>query len=213
MVLRSILLAQGYSKNSMKVHLKAALAGDAAAPSPPSGTTTRRQFSQRSWSRFCKEVQRATAADTIDKIDDSDIHELADVFESWTASLLLKSGVSFQNEKQQREQRLAEEGAGSARQLRQATPDFLMVSGDDSSSWRWLECKHSYGTAHRDACHAFKRLQTQAHRYIAAFGPGIMLFRHGFSSELRDLMPSDCLLLNADVHPSIERMQEKAATA
>jgi len=126
--------------------------------------------------------------------DDESIRESAEIFERVVEECLVKQKIPFLNEKQQK-QRKDEETI-------MLTPDFLFPEPVRLRRYRqskggsrhpqrgqtihWLEAKMFYGASSipHGTPGAVGTLLSKMERYVNAFGPGAIVFMHGYGDQL-----------------------------
>ena len=157
-VFRSILKERGWSKIKIKESLKA----------------PEKKLNKRDQEEFIK----AEGADRVSNFDQSENAKRADLFEETLCEHFESKGVRIRRQPEM----VAEQTKEQGRPIR--TPDLLLLDKVivNGQSIAWVDAKHFYGA---DLKFQRKKTIKQMNRYIEEWGQGAIVFRHGFSSNLR----------------------------
>ena len=145
------------------------------------------------------QFELAESVDRVSSVDQSDTQSAAEVFEDILCDYFDSIGVRFRRQ----EDLLAEQKKSEGRAI--ITPDLLLL--DDvrinGVPCAWIDAKHFFGA---DLKFPRKKTQKQVDRYVAEYGQGAIVYRHGFCGSLRrkgaiqlDSSPLDLKPLN-DFH-------------
>ena len=173
---RAILTGRGWSKNKIKESLK----------SPQS------RLKQRDYEQF----QLAEEADRVSSVNQSETQSAAEIFEEILCSHFTQLGVRYRKQSDLEVEQKKSEGRAVI------TPDLLLL--DDvrinGIPCAWIDAKHFFGAA---LGFPRKKTQKQVDRYVAEYGYGAVVYRHGFCNSLR---LKGAILLDAS--PSQERFAQ-----
>ena len=172
---RAILTGRGWSKNRIKESLK-----------QPS----------RMKPRDREQFELAESMDRVSSVNQDETHKASMVFEDVLYLFFDSIGVRYRTQ----EQLMAEQKKAEGRAV--ITPDLLMI--DDvrinGVPCAWIDAKHFFGA---DLKFPRKKTQKQVDRYVAEYGHGAIVYRHGFCSGLKidgaeqlDASPLDLTLLD-----------------
>lgn len=172
---RAILTGRGWSKNRIKESLK-----------QPSKMKTRDR----------EQFELAESMDRVSSVNQDETHKASMVFEDVLYLFFDSIGVRYRTQ----EQLMAEQKKSEGRAV--ITPDLLMI--DDvrinGVPCAWIDAKHFFGA---DLKFPRKKTQKQVDRYVAEYGHGAIVYRHGFCSGLKingaeqlDASPLDLTLLD-----------------
>ncbi len=157
-IFRGILKARGWSKIKIKDALR----------------LPEKKLSKRDQEEFIK----AEGADRVANVNQSETAKRADLFEEVLCEHFESKGVRIRRQPEM----VAEQTKEHGKPIR--TPDLLLldhviVNGQPIA---WVDAKHFYGADIK-----FQRNKTikQMNRYIEEWGQGAIVFRHGFSANLR----------------------------
>ena len=177
-VFRSILKSRGWSKIKIKEALRA----------PEKKLNKRDQ----------EEFVNAEGADRVSNVDQSENAKRADLFEEALCEHFENKGVRIRR----RPEMVAEQTKIHGKPIR--TPDLLLLDNVivNGQPIAWVDAKHFYGADLR-----FQRKKTikQMNRYIEEWGQGAIVFRHGFSANLR--IPGVILLDSSQLN--LEKLGKK----
>lgn len=155
---RAILTGRGWSKNKIKESLK----------SPQS------RLKQRDYEQF----QLAEEADRVSSVNQSETQSAAEIFEEILCSHFTQLGVRYRKQGDLEVEQKKSEGRAVI------TPDLLLL--DDvrinGIPCAWIDAKHFFGAA---LGFPRKKTQKQVDRYVAEYGYGAVVYRHGFCNSLR----------------------------
>ena len=128
--------------------------------------------------RDLEQFKLAESVDRVSSVDQSDTQSAAEVFEDILCHYFDSLGVRFRRQ----EELLAEQKVSEGRAI--ITPDLLML--DDvrinGVPCAWIDAKHFFGA---DLKFPRKKTQKQVDRYVAEYGQGAIVYRHGFCGALR----------------------------
>jgi len=128
--------------------------------------------------RDLEQFKLAESVDRVSSVDQSDTQSAAEVFEDILCDYFDSLGVRFRRQ----EELLAEQKVTEGRAI--ITPDLLML--DDvrinGVPCAWIDAKHFFGA---DLKFPRKKTQKQVDRYVAEYGQGAIVYRHGFCGGLR----------------------------
>ena len=127
--------------------------------------------------RDLEQFKLAESVDRVSSVDQSDTQSAAEVFEDILCHYFDSLGVRFRRQ----EELLAEQKVSEGRAI--ITPDLLML--DDvrinGVPCAWIDAKHFFGA---DLKFPRKKTQKQVDRYVAEYGQGAIVYRHGFCGSL-----------------------------
>ena len=125
-----------------------------------------------------EQFELAESVDRVSSVDQSDTQSAAEVFEDILCDYFDSIGVRFRRQ----EDLLAEQKKSEGRAI--ITPDLLLL--DDvrinGVPCAWIDAKHFFGA---DLKFPRKKTQKQVDRYVAEYGQGAIVYRHGFCGSLR----------------------------
>ena len=125
-----------------------------------------------------EQFELAESVDRVSSVDQSDTQSAAEVFEDILCDHFESLGVRFRRQ----EELLAEQKDSEGRAI--ITPDLLFL--DDvrinGVPCAWIDAKHFFGA---DLKFPRKKTQKQVDRYVAEYGQGGIVYRHGFCNGLR----------------------------
>jgi len=128
--------------------------------------------------RDLEQFKLAESVDRVSSVDQSDTQSAAEVFENILCDYFDSLGVRFRRQ----EELLAEQKVSEGRAI--ITPDLLIL--DDvrinGVPCAWIDAKHFFGA---DLKFPRKKTQKQVDRYVAEYGQGAIVYRHGFCGGLR----------------------------
>ncbi len=155
---RAILTGRGWSKNRIKETLN--------------------KQPHRLNKRDREQFELAESVDRVSSVDQSDTQSAAEVFEDILCNHFESLGVRFRRQ----EELLVEQKDSEGRAI--ITPDLLFL--DDvrinGVPCAWIDAKHFFGA---DLKFPRKKTQKQVDRYVAEYGQGGIVYRHGFCDGLR----------------------------
>ena len=157
-IFRGILKARGWSKTKIKESLR----------------EPEKKLNKRDQEEFVK----AEAADRVANVDQSENAKRADLFEEVLCQHFENKGVRIRRQVEM----VTEQSVEHGRPIR--TPDLLLLDHVfiNGQPIAWIDAKHFYGA---DINFQRKKTIKQMSRYIEEWGQGAIVFRHGFSSNLR----------------------------
>jgi hypothetical protein len=172
---RAILTGRGWSKNRIKETLK-----------EPS----------RLKKRDREQFELAESLDRVSSVNQEETHKASMVFEDVLYAYFDSIGVRYRTQ----DDLMIEQKKAEGRAV--ITPDLLMI--DDvrinGVPCAWIDAKHFFGA---DLKFPRKKTQKQVDRYVAEYGHGAIVYRHGFCDGLRiegaeqlDASPLDLTLLD-----------------
>lgn len=154
---RAILTGRGWSKNKIKESLK--------SPS-------------RLNPRDLEEFEKAEDMDRVSAVNQTETQNAAGIFEEALFKYFGSIGVRFRRQEELWEEQSRDEGRAIL------TPDLLFL--DDlrinGIPCAWIDAKHYFGA---DLKFPRKKTQKQVDRYVAEYGHGAIVYRHGFCQSLR----------------------------
>ena len=170
---RAILTARGWSKVRIKESLR--------NPDKKLSKHDREQFTA------------AEGADRVANVDQSENQSRADLFEDVLCDFFEEKGVRIRRQPEMVKEQYAEHG----RPVR--TPDLLLMDQViiNGQQVAWIDAKHFYGA---DVNFQRKKTIKQMNRYIEEWGQGAIVFRHGYSANLR--IPAVLLLDSSQLNLS-----------
>ena len=157
-VFRGILKSRGWSKIKIKDALR----------------VPEKKLNKRDQEEFIS----AEGADRVSNVNQSENAKRADLFEEILCEHFENKGVRIRRQSEM----VTEQSVEHGRPIR--TPDLLLldhviVNGQPIA---WVDAKHFYGA---DINFQRKKTIKQMNRYIEEWGQGAIVFRHGFSANLR----------------------------
>ena len=172
---RAILTGRGWSKNRIKESLK-----------EPS----------RLKKRDREQFELAESLDRVSSVNQDETHKASMVFEDVLYAYFDSIGVRYRTQ----DELMVEQKKAEGRAV--ITPDLLMI--DDvrinGVPCAWIDAKHFFGA---DLKFPRKKTQKQVDRYVAEYGHGAIVYRHGFCDGLRiqgaeqlDASPLDLTMLD-----------------
>jgi len=172
---RAILTGRGWGKNRIKEFLK-----------QPS----------RMKDRDREQFELAESMDRVSSVNQDETHKASMVFEDVLYLFFDSIGVRYRTQ----DDLMAEQKKSEGRAV--ITPDLLMI--DDvrinGVPCAWIDAKHFFGA---DLKFPRKKTQKQVDRYVAEYGHGAIVYRHGFcdgleinGAEQLDASPLDLTLLD-----------------
>ena len=177
-VFRTILKSRGWSKIKIKEALRA----------PEKKLNKRDQ----------EEFANAEGADRVSNVDQSENAKRADLFEEALCEHFENKGVRIRRQPEM----VAEQTKIHGKPIR--TPDLLLLDNVivNGQPIAWVDAKHFYGA---DLKFQRKKTIKQMNRYIEEWGQGAIVFRHGFSANLR--IPGVILLDSSQLN--LEKLRKK----
>lgn len=109
-------------------------------------------------------------------------------FEKLIEDFLIKNKVDYKTQEQLTEEQKIKYGKAIN------TPDFLITSEliINSKKINWIDAKNFYGS---NIEFIVSKIKKQIRKYLESYGPGCLIFNHGFNSELKF---QDVLILDYD---------------
>ena len=155
---RAILTGRGWTKNRIKETLN----------KNPS------KLNKRDLEQF----ELAESVDRVSSVNQTETQTAAEVFEEILCSYFESVGVRFRRQEELLREQTKQEGRAIL------TPDLLLL--DDvrinGVPCAWIDAKHFFGA---DLKFPKKKTQKQVDRYVAEYGQGALVYRHGFCEGLR----------------------------
>ena len=155
---RAILTGRGWTKNRIKETLN----------KNPS------KLNKRDREQF----ELAESVDRVSSVNQTETQTAAEVFEEILCSYFESVGVRFRRQEELLREQTKQEGRAII------TPDLLLL--DDvrinGVPCAWIDAKHFFGA---DLKFPKKKTQKQVDRYVAEYGQGALVYRHGFCEGLR----------------------------
>lgn len=138
-----------------------------------------------------------------------DIRQSAKLFEEAVGQFLMRQGIPFFSEEEQRERQ-------KANTKTKPTPDFLMKETVNLNSRpiKWIEAKMFYGasTVPDGSKNAVGNLMRTAKRYVEAHGPGAFVFSFGFGIRIKQMLEAEGVVV-LDAKPlDLQPMREHQRT-
>jgi hypothetical protein len=125
-----------------------------------------------------EQFELAESVDRVSSVNQTETQTAAEVFEEILCSYFESVGVRFRRQ----EELLREQTKSEGRAI--ITPDLLLL--DDvrinGVPCAWIDAKHFFGA---DLKFPKKKTQKQVDRYVAEYGQGALVYRHGFCDGLR----------------------------
>jgi len=120
----------------------------------------------------------ASKSDIYNQIEQSDVATEAADFEKRIEKILSDRSVKFQTQEELVEEQIALYGKAIN------TPDFLIKSDliINNHKIKWIDAKNFYGS---NINFVKRKIQKQIIKYINTYGPGLIIFKYGFNSELK----------------------------
>jgi hypothetical protein len=145
--------------------------------------------------RDMEQFELAESVDRVSSVNQTETQTAAEVFEEILCNYFNSLGVRFRRQEDLLKEQKREEGRAII------TPDLLLL--DDvrinGVPCAWIDAKHFFGA---DLKFPKKKTQKQVDRYVAEYGQGAIVYRHGFCDGLRlrgaiklDSSPLDLKLL------------------
>eukprot|EP00980_Cylindrotheca_fusiformis_P016833 scaffold5084_cov100-Cylindrotheca_fusiformis.AAC.1 len=153
--------------------------------------------------RGLQEFKEATEADFVAPVDWTAAQKHAKHFEDCVAAYLRDKEIRFVHETQLAQEQIDILGKAFM------TPDFLILDDLEinGKKVRWIDAKAYYGAATSEKL--VHRTRQQMLRYIGQWGPGAIVFKHGFGEEFPTAL-KDCAILNAhDFLPKDQKSSEE----
>ncbi|RAH14568.1 MAG: hypothetical protein CMB56_004770 [Methanobacteriota archaeon] len=157
-IFRGILKSRGWSKIKIKEALK----------------SPEKKLNQRDQREFIK----AEGADRVSNVNQSENAKRADLFEEILCEHFESKGVRIRRQSEM----VTEQSVEHGRPIR--TPDLLLLDNVivNGQPIAWVDAKHFYGA---DISFQRKKTIKQMNRYIEEWGQGAIVFRHGYSANLK----------------------------
>lgn len=125
-----------------------------------------------------EQLKLAESNDIYVTLDQVDQGEKAELFEKKIASeFLIKNNVEFKTQEQLTQEQMKKYGKAIN------TPDFLITSEliINSKKINWIDAKNFYGS---NIDFMVTKIKKQIRKYLDTYGPGCIIFNHGFNSKL-----------------------------
>ena len=128
--------------------------------------------------RDMEQFELAESVDRVSSVNQTETQTAAEVFEEILCDYFDSLGVRFRRQEDLLKEQKREEGRAII------TPDLLLL--DDvrinGVPCAWIDAKHFFGA---DLKFPKKKTQKQVDRYVAEYGQGAIVYRHGFCDGLR----------------------------
>ena len=125
-----------------------------------------------------EQFELAESVDRVSSVNQTETQSAAEVFEEILCSYFESVGVRFRRQEELLREQTKQEGRAII------TPDLLLL--DDvrinGVPCAWIDAKHFFGA---DLKFPKKKTQKQVDRYVAEYGQGALVYRHGFCDGLR----------------------------
>ena len=125
-----------------------------------------------------EQFELAESVDRVSSVNQTETQTAAEVFEEILCSYFESVGVRFRRQEDLLREQTKQEGRAII------TPDLLLL--DDvrinGVPCAWIDAKHFFGA---DLKFPKKKTQKQVDRYVAEYGQGALVYRHGFCDGLR----------------------------
>ncbi|MDP6912377.1 MAG: TPD domain-containing protein [Candidatus Thalassarchaeaceae archaeon] len=125
-----------------------------------------------------EQFELAESVDRVSSVNQTETQTAAEVFEEILCSYFESVGVRFRRQEELLREQTKQEGRAII------TPDLLLL--DDvrinGVPCAWIDAKHFFGA---DLKFPKKKTQKQVDRYVAEYGQGALVYRHGFCEGLR----------------------------
>ena len=125
-----------------------------------------------------EQFELAESVDRVSSVNQTETQTAAEVFEEILCNYFESVGVRFRRQEELLREQTKQEGRAII------TPDLLLL--DDvrinGVPCAWIDAKHFFGA---DLKFPKKKTQKQVDRYVAEYGQGALVYRHGFCDGLR----------------------------
>ena len=125
-----------------------------------------------------EQFELAESVDRVSSVNQTETQTAAEVFEEILCSYFESVGIRFRRQEELPKEQTKQEGRAII------TPDLLLL--DDvrinGVPCAWIDAKHFFGA---DLKFPKKKTQKQVDRYVAEYGQGALVYRHGFCDGLR----------------------------
>ena len=125
-----------------------------------------------------EQFELAESVDRVSSVNQTETQTAAEVFEEILCSYFESVGIRFRRQEELLKEQTKQEGRAII------TPDLLLL--DDvrinGVPCAWIDAKHFFGA---DLKFPKKKTQKQVDRYVAEYGQGALVYRHGFCDGLR----------------------------
>ena len=125
-----------------------------------------------------EQFELAESVDRVSSVNQTETQTAAEVFEEILCSYFESLGIRFRRQEELLKEQTKQEGRAII------TPDLLLL--DDvrinGVPCAWIDAKHFFGA---DLKFPKKKTQKQVDRYVAEYGQGALVYRHGFCDGLR----------------------------
>ena len=125
-----------------------------------------------------EQFELAESVDRVSSVNQTETQTAAEVFEEILCTYFESVGVRFRRQEELLREQTKQEGRAII------TPDLLLL--DDvrinGVPCAWIDAKHFFGA---DLKFPKKKTQKQVDRYVAEYGQGALVYRHGFCDGLR----------------------------
>ncbi|MEC7104563.1 MAG: TPD domain-containing protein [Candidatus Thermoplasmatota archaeon] len=125
-----------------------------------------------------EQFELAESVDRVSSVNQTETQNAAEVFEEILCDHFSSLGIRFRRQEELLSEQTKEEGRAII------TPDLLLI--DDvrinGIPCAWIDAKHFFGA---DLKFPKKKTQKQVDRYVAEYGHGALVYRHGFCDGLR----------------------------
>ena len=125
-----------------------------------------------------EQFELAESVDRVSSVNQTETQTAAEVFEEILCRYFESVGIRFRRQEELLKEQTKQEGRAII------TPDLLLL--DDvrinGVPCAWIDAKHFFGA---DLKFPKKKTQKQVDRYVAEYGQGALVYRHGFCDGLR----------------------------
>ena len=124
------------------------------------------------------QIKLASKSDIYNQIDQNDVATEAAEFEKQIEQILIKYKIKYQTQEELSIEQIKIHGHAIN------TPDFLIKSEliINNHQIKWIDAKNFYGS---NINFIKKKIQKQITKYINTYGPGLIVFKYGFNSDLK----------------------------
>jgi hypothetical protein len=125
-----------------------------------------------------EQFNQAEKNDIYVTLDQAKQSEQSIIFEKQIEDFLIKNNVEYKTQEQLTEEQKIKYGKAIN------TPDFLITSEliINSKKVNWIDAKNFYGS---NIEFVVSKIKKQIKKYFESYGPGCLIFNHGFNSELK----------------------------
>ena len=110
-------------------------------------------------------------------LNQSTQQEQSILFEKQIEAFLIKNNVEYKTQEQLTQEQIVKFGKAIN------TPDFLIISEFiiNTKKINWIDAKNFYGS---NIEFIISKIKKQIKKYLESYGPGCIIFKHGFNSKL-----------------------------